>query len=326
VGLVVDPPSEGVALVNILEATDTLAPDKYHVNIIPESQASFIITEQAHLSIRSDRRHNPADPGHDMTIPPATYDKAVKHSNRTDWLKAMETELGLMKEMEVWELVEPPAGRKLIGNHWVFEFKTHDVKGGGEFKARLVAQGFSQVPGIDFHQTYAPVARQASIKILIAMVAMLDWELDCFDAKRAFLHGKLKEDLYMKQPRGFEQYGASGILLVCHLLSSLYGLKQAALDWYKLLSAVLIALGFYKSKVDFAVFIFHKALPDGRSIICIIAWHVDDGLGASNNRPFVDWVKQQVKDHFRISDMGAVSMYLGIEIVRDRTTREAWIH
>ena len=155
---------------------------------------------------------------------------------------------------------------------------------------------------------------------------MLDWELDCFDAKHAFLHRKLKEDLYMKQPRGFEKYSATGTLLICHLLSSLYGLKQAALDWYKLLSSILVALGFFKSKVDFAVFVYVKTLGDGCYIICIIAWHVDDGLGGSNSRTFLDWVKGQIKDRFGISNMGAISMYLGIEVEHNRVTREAWVH
>lgn len=110
---------------------------------------------------------------------------------------------------------------------------------------------------------YALVAHQASIKVLITLAAMLDWELDCFNAKCVFLHRKLKEDIYMKQPRGFEQYSTAGVLLVCHLLSLLYGLKQAALDWYELLSSVLHAHGFAKNKVDLAVFIYDMQLPDG---------------------------------------------------------------
>lgn len=150
-----------------------------------------------------------------MGIPPATYDKAVKCSDCDQWLEAMKTELGMMADMKVWELIEPPPGRKIVGNRWGFKFKTNDLKGGAWYKACLVTQGFSQVPGVDFHQTYAPVAQQASIKVLIALAAMFDWELNCFDAKCTFLHRKLKEDIYMKQPRGFKQYSTSGILLVC---------------------------------------------------------------------------------------------------------------
>ena len=284
------------------EIADALHSDEDHVNAAPDGQINLIITEQAHLSICSDRHQNPADPNYDMGIPPTTYNEALKRSDHENWLQAMRTEVGLIKEMKVWELVEPPPGRKLIGNRWVPKFKTNDQKGGAHFKARLpvVAQWFSQVPGVDFHHTYVPVTRQASIKILIALATMLDWELDCFDAKRAFLHGKLKEDIYMKQLRGFEQYSGAGVLLVCHLLSSLYGLKQAALDWYKLLCSVLVALSFSKNKVDLAVFVYDTTLRDGRCIICIIAWHVDDGLGGRNNRTFLDWVKGCIREHFGI--------------------------
>ena len=219
----------------------------------------------------------------------------MKRSDQEEWLAAMNMELGLMKEMKVWELVEPPPGRNLVGNRWVFEFKSsNDLKSGAKCKARLVAQGFSQIPGVDFHQTYAPVARQSSIKTLIALAAKHNWELDCFDAKRAFLHGKLKEEIYMKQPQRFKQYSPSGTLLVCRVLSSLYGLKQAALDWYELLSSVLVELGFRKSEADLAVFTYQKTLPDGSLIICIITWHIDDGLGGSNNRQYLNWVKEKI--------------------------------
>lgn len=156
--------------------------------VFPEHQVNLIITEQSHLSIRSDKRRDPSQLGYDMSIPPATYEEAMKRSDHAGWMEAMKKELGTMKDMGVWKLVEPPPGRKLVGNRWVFEFKPVDLKGGSRFKARLVAQGFSQVPGVDFHQTYAPVARQASVKLLIAVASQNDWELDCFDAKRAFLH------------------------------------------------------------------------------------------------------------------------------------------
>ena len=173
---------------------------------------------------------------------------------------------------------------------------------------------------------YALVACQASIKVLITLAAMLDWELDCFDVKHAFLHGMLKEDIYMKQPQGFEQYSPTGMLLLCHLLHLIYGLKQAALDWYELLSSVLHALGFIKNKVDLAVFVYDTALPDGRRIICIIAWHVDDDLGGSNNQTFLNWVKEKIKDWFGISDMGPMSLYLRIKIEHNQVTRKVWIH
>lgn len=294
--------------------------------VFPEHQVNLIITEQSHLSIRSDKRRDPSQSGYDMSIPPATYEEAMKRSDCAGWKEAMDKELRTMKEMGVWRLVEPPAGRKLVGNRWVFEFKPVDLKGGSKYKARLVAQGFSQVPGVDFHQTYAPVARQASVKLLVALAAQNDWELDSFDAKRAFLHGKLTEEIYMKQPRGFEQYNEAGVLLACLLLCSLYGLKQAAFDWYVTLCSLLEELGFSRSDVDLAVFFFDKTGKDGRRIICVIVWHVDDGLGGCNCRYFLNWVKGRIGERFGISDLGPVSLYLGIEIERRRETREVWIH
>ena len=314
------------SLSTLTESEDEEAsPEQEELMETPTAQVNFIITEQSNLSIRSDTRRDPSQVGYDMAIPPATFDEAMKRSDHLEWKAAMERELGLMKEMGVWELMEPPPGRKLIGNRWVFEFKPVDPKGGSRFKARLVAQGFSQVPGIDFHHTYAPVARQSSIKILIALAGKYNWELDCFDAKRAFLHGRLSEEIYMKQPRGFEQYGKEGVLLACKMYKSLYGLKQAAFDWYELLCSVLEAIGFNRSGADLAVFIFDK-MESGARVICIIVWHVDDGLAGSNSRQFLDWVKKTIADRFGISDMGAVSIYLGIQIERNRDTKEIWIH
>lgn len=200
------------------------------------------------------------------------------------------------------------------------------LKGGAVFKARLVAQGFSQIPGVDFGKTFAPVAKSASIRVLAAYCAMHDWELDCFDAKRAFLWGKLQEDVYMRQPPGFERLGDDFARLVCHLLSSLYGLKQAAYDWYELLREVLTSLGFLRCEADYAIFIFDHINGEGERVVCIIAWHVDDGLAGSNNRRFLDQTKALIAQRFGISDLGPVSKYLGVQFIRDHRTRELWMH
>lgn len=130
----------------------------------------------------------------------------------------------------------------------------------------------------------------------------------------------------MRQPPGFERQGPDGALLVAHLLSSLYGLKQAAYDWYELLREVLTRLGFLRCEADYAVFIFDHVNGEGERVICIIAWHVDDGLAGSNNRRFLDQTKGQIAERFGISDLGPVTKYLGIQFIRDRKTRELWMH
>lgn len=313
-----------------LEATDEISngdailPDDEEVGF-PQVLANLIITELACISIRSDSRRNPSAPGYDLKIPPATYDEALRRPDRDLWLAAMRKEINLMSEMTVYELVPLPADRKAIGCRWVLEFK-EDQKGGSVNKARLVAQGFSQIPGVDFGKTFAPVAKSASIRVLSAHAALHNWELDAFDAKRAFLWGKLHEDVYMRQPPGFERLGDAGKQLVCHLLSSLYGLKQAAYDWYELLREVLGRLGFDRCAADFAVFIFNRINGEGVRVICVIAWHVDDGLAGSNNRAFLDRTKHQIAQRFGITDLGPVTKYLGIQFERDRTTGELWMY
>ncbi|KIJ12246.1 hypothetical protein PAXINDRAFT_52862, partial [Paxillus involutus ATCC 200175] len=118
-------------------------------------------------------------------------------------LVAMEAELKTMKKMNVYETAQLPKGQKAIGCRWVLEFKDNN-KGGSVYKARLVAQGFSQIPGVDYGSTFAPVIKPALVRLIAALACKNDWELDMFDAKRAFLWGILKEEIYMHQPKGFE--------------------------------------------------------------------------------------------------------------------------
>jgi hypothetical protein len=179
---------------------------------------------------------------------------------------------------------------------------------------------------VDFRCTFAPVAKSSSIHVLSAYAAANDWELDCFDVKHAFLWGKLQEDIYMHQPPGFECTGSDGSCLIAHLLSSLYGLKQAAYDWYKLLREVLTHLGFLHCDADYTIFIFDHINAEGTRVVCIIAWHVDDGLAGSNNCHFLNQTKRQITERFGITDLGAVTNYLGIQFTCDCHTRELWMH
>jgi hypothetical protein len=193
-------------LLSQLEADpDAILPDT-ETHGFPEVLANLIIAEHACISIRSDTRRNPQAPGYDMNIPPNTYDEAMHQSDRDSWLAAMKREMNLMSEMQVYELVPLPEDCKAIGYRWVLEFK-EDQKGGPVFKDRLVMQGFSQVPGVDFGKTFAPVAKAASIRVISALAAQCDWELDSFDVKCAFLWGKLTEDVYMKQPWALSNLG-----------------------------------------------------------------------------------------------------------------------
>lgn len=165
-----------------------------------------------------------------MKIPPATYDEATQRPDKDKWLKAMRTELQTMKDMKVYKVTKLPEGRKAKGCRWVLEFK-EDNKGGSAYKACLVTQGFSQVPGVNYGATFAPVVKPATVRLLVALACINDGEIDTFDAKRAFLWGILKEEIYMCQPKGFED--GDWRLFVWLMLRTIYGLKQSALEWYK---------------------------------------------------------------------------------------------
>jgi hypothetical protein len=302
--------------------TDNITDVEPNVDVT-EVMANIVIEEQAHVAIRSNCKRNPSSPDYDMSIPPATHDEAVKRSDHVHWLNAMKAELSTMKEMNVYQLTTLPEGWKAIGNRWVLESK-EDNKGGSAYKARLVAQGFSQIPGVDYSTTFAPVIKMASVWFIAALACRNDWELDTFDARRAFLWGILKEEIYMRQPKGFKE--GDWALLVGRMLRTIYGLKQSAMEWYEQVHAVMIELGFTHCTVDHAVFIYDKTTPSAGQILCIVGWHVDDGMGTSNSKPFLQHVKRRIADRFGIKDLGPIERFLGIQFERNRSTRQLWMH
>ncbi|KAK8564635.1 hypothetical protein V6N12_058218 [Hibiscus sabdariffa] len=157
---------------------------------------------------------------------PKTYEEAVSSPDSEKWLEAMRSEMDSMSNNQVWTLVEPPEGIKPIECKWVFKKKT-DMDGNVQtYKGRLVAKGFRQIHGIDYDETFSPVAMFKSIRILLAIAAFHDYEIWQMDVKTAFLNGKLEEDVYMTQPEGFVV--PKNAEKVCKLQRSIYGLKQAS--------------------------------------------------------------------------------------------------
>ncbi|KAK8696647.1 hypothetical protein V6N13_001779 [Hibiscus sabdariffa] len=157
---------------------------------------------------------------------PKTYQEAVSSPDSEKWLEAMRSEMDSMSENQVWTLIEPPEGIKPIGCKWVFKKKT-DMDGNVQtYKGRLVAKDFRQIHGVDYDETFSPVAMLKSIRILLAIAAFHDYEIWQMDVKTAFLNGKLEEDVYMTQPEGFVTPENAG--KVCKLQRSIYGLKQAS--------------------------------------------------------------------------------------------------
>ncbi|KAM0916349.1 hypothetical protein ACQ4PT_010232 [Festuca glaucescens] len=225
-----------------------------------------------------------------------------------DWLDAMHEELNNFKRNKVWRLVEKPKDcRNVIGTKWVFKNKQdeHDIV--IRNKARLVAQGFSQVEGIDFGETYAPAARLESIRILLAYASHHNFKLQQMDVKSAFLNGPLKELVFVKQPPGFEDLEFPNH--VYQLDKALYGLKQAPRAWYEHLKELLLDRGFQLGLIDPTLF---TKRVDGELFICQI--YVDDIIFGSTNKAFNKEFSKLMTDKFEMSMMGEMRFFLGFEI------------
>jgi hypothetical protein len=150
------------------------------------------------------------------------YDEAVKDIK---WRKAMDAEIQAIEKNNTWELVALPKGMKKIGVKWVFKTKLNEKGEVDKHKARLVVKGYAQRQGIDYSEVFSPVARWDTIRMLLSLAALRGWEVFQLDVKSAFLHGELKEVVYIEQPEGYIRKGEEQ--KVYQLKNALYGLKQA---------------------------------------------------------------------------------------------------
>jgi hypothetical protein len=179
---------------------------------------------------------------------------------------------------------------------------------------------------VDYRATFTPVIKPTSVRLITALANKHDWEIDMFDAKRAFLWGISKEEIYMRQPKGFEEGDWHEVVWL--MLRVIYCLKQSALEWYEQVRTVMADLGFIRSESNHALFHFDeldKAVTKVHTR-CIIGWHVDDGMAASNSRPFLQWVKKRIVEHFGIKDLGPVTKYLRVQFEWERSAHRIWMH
>lgn len=177
---------------------------------------------------------------------PTTYQKAIENS---EWCKAMKDEIYALELNKTWTVTDLPPGKVPIGCRWVYKVKFNADGIIERYKARLMAKGYTQLEGIDYHETFSPVAKLVTVRTLIAIAAAKGWYLHQFDVNNAFLHGNLEKEVYMEIPPGYStdhisDFRDNGALKVCKLNKSLYGLKQASRQWYARLSSFIIEQGF----------------------------------------------------------------------------------
>jgi hypothetical protein len=223
-----------------------------------------------------------------------------------DWLLAMQEELNNFKRNEVWSLVSRPK-QNVVGTKWVFHNKQDEHGVVKSNKARLVAKGYAQVIGLDFKETFAPVARLESIRILLAYAAHHSFKLFQMDVKSAFLNGPIKEEVYMEQPPGFEDDRYPDH--VYRLSKALYGLKQAPRAWYECLSNFLISNAFNVGKAGPTLFT-KTCISD--LFVCQI--YVDDIIFGSTNQKSCEEFSRVMMQKFEMSMMGELNYFLGFQV------------
>ncbi len=194
---------------------------------------------------------------------PVSYKEAMKAADAEEWAKACQYEMDALSKNDTWELVNLPPGRKAIKSKWVFKLKAD-----GCFHARLVAKGFTQIPGIDYDETFSLVTCFELLWLLLALAALENWEIHQMDVKLAFLNGILNEKIYMEQPQGF--ITAKQENKVCWLKRALYGLKQASHTWNQQFHGVLNALGFEWMYSDAGIYMCYQ--HGGNSLLIVILY------------------------------------------------------
>ena len=237
---------------------------------------------------------------------PTTYESALKSPDVEEWKQAMEEELQAIEQNETWELVDLPKGKNVVGSKWIFKTKISDgvpIKR----KARLVAQGFSQKHGIDYLDVFAPVARGATLRMLLSTAGREKFTVMQYDVKTAFLNGKLDEEIFMQPPKGYHTGGK-----ICKLRKSLYGLKQAARVWNKTMHESLVKRGCVQNETDHCLYLF----TSGGDVVHLLV-HVDDILTATNNVKTLEILMKAIGEDFEIKYMGEAKEYLSIDLERD---------
>ncbi|GMF27841.1 unnamed protein product [Phytophthora fragariaefolia] len=249
---------------------------------------------------------------------PDTYDDAMESEHFMQWRSAADAEYDALIPNRTWELVPRNKHMKVLKNRWVFRIK---YLGNGEidrFKARLVIKGFMQIHGVDYLEVYSPVVRLETLRVLLTLAAIWDYEIHQMDVTTAFLNGKIDVEVFMEQPKVYVVQGKE--TCVCHLLKSLYGLKQAPRVWFQLLKSFLVEQGITMLRSEACVAV---KLIDCQLVF--IPLNVDDLILFAPTMNLVNKMKEMFRSRFKMKDLGELHYILGWEITRNREERTIFI-
>ena len=227
--------------------------------------------------------------------------------NDEHWVKAMNEELDQIEKNKTWELVLRPSQKNVIGTKWVFRNKLDEAGKIVRNKARLVCKGYAQIEGIDFEETFAPVARMESIRMFLALAVHKGFRIHQMDIKSAFLNGHLDEKVFIEQPDGF--FLSDDPNVVCRLKKALYGLKQAPRAWYSRLDTYLHQVGFRRGLVDSNLYILSEELKQ-----LFVMVYVDDIIFGGDSEEMCEKFATVMKQEFEMSMLGELSFFLGLQV------------
>jgi len=243
------------------------------------------------------------------TDEPATFKQAMHSPAHDKWFDACKSEISQLKDYGVYSLVTRPVDINVVGNRWVFRLKRDNKNEIIKYKARLVAQGFTQVYGVDYDETFSPTIRLTSVRFILALANTYGLVLRQMDVRGAYLNGTLTDTVYMEQPEGFIEEGQEN--LVCLLHKGLYGLKQSGRVWREELKKRLESIGYTTGAADSTI--FFKFSPGS---IRFAGWFVDDGLLGAYPSDIEDFAAE-LKSILPIDDFGEPSRFLAMQIERD---------
>lgn len=239
---------------------------------------------------------------------PRNAEEAQKYP---EWREAMSIEMAALRRNETWDKSRLPPGKKPVGCRWIFTIKYNPDGEVERYKARLVAKGYTQVYGIDYAETFSPVAKLDTVRVLLSVAANCDWPLHQFDVKNAFLHGDLTKTIYMEIPPGFEGEFKEGE--VCRLKRSLYGLKQSPRAWFGRFTSAMKNYGYTQSNSDHTLFLKRR----DSKITCLIIY-VDDMIITGDDGEEIKLLQKNLFSEFEMKNLGGLKYFLGIEVMRSK--------
>jgi transposase InsO family protein len=248
---------------------------------------------------------------------PESFTDAMHSADAAQWEAAIKDEYDSLMLNKTWSISDLPPGRTAIKSRWVFKIKPGVRGSNPRYKARLVAKGFSQRYGIDYEETFSPVVKYDTLRIILSFVAALDLEMSQLDIKTAFLYGELDEEIYLQQPEGFVISGQESS--VCRLHKCLYGLKQASRVWNATFDTFLRKFGLRPSDADPCLYLRHHK----EEFVSVAIW-VDDGLVASNNSSLIEEIISYLGKHFDMRH-GPANHFVGLSISRNRKKRTLYV-